>query len=89
MPHIPFHSHLPVLTRISRVVFLLHRSDRSTRGTTATLLVRHPTLNERFEVLAKVRYMERLLADDGRRFVLSRSTAVPAQTILLVTQERT
>ncbi len=62
-------------------VVSLRRSDRSTSRATATLLVRHPTLNERFEVLAKVRHMEGLLAYNGRCLVLSRSTAIPAQTI--------
>jgi hypothetical protein len=67
-----------------RFVFLLRRSDRSTSRATATLLVRDPTLNEWFEVLAKVRYMERLLADDSRCLVLSRGTAVPTQAIFSV-----
>jgi hypothetical protein len=62
---------------------MLRRSDRSTSRTTSTLLVRDPMLNERFEVLAKVRCMERLLADDGGYLVLSRSMAVPTQTIFV------
>ena len=58
----------------------LRLGDSSTSRTTATLLVSHPMINDRFKLRAQVRYVERCLADDGRCLVPG-STAIPAQTI--------